>query len=71
MAGYKLRENRVPYYQALFQEGAKKHIRQWNQTSRSKIMLYPYYVALWGGFAGSMYMMSRMVLGHKTWFGKG
>ncbi|KAM0125687.1 hypothetical protein ACHAO1_010497 [Botrytis cinerea] len=52
MAGYKLRENRVPYYQALFQEGAKKHIRQWNQTPRSKIMLYPYYVALWGGFAG-------------------
>ncbi|KAG0647440.1 hypothetical protein D0Z07_6668 [Hyphodiscus hymeniophilus] len=58
----------------------------------NKIMLYPYYAILWGGFAGcvegwswfeetmssgligitgSMYMMSRMVLGHKTWFGKG
>ena len=64
------------------------------------MMLYPYYVILWGGFAGtytlercvgggrnglgnegeqwltwcntgSMYMMGRMVLGHKTWFGKG
>ena len=25
-------------------------------------MLYPYYVMLWGGFAGSMYMMTRMLL---------
>jgi hypothetical protein len=61
------------------------------QTSRSKVMLYPYYFILYGGFfgksgypatpytmfpgcpnfvTGSMYMMSRMVLGHKTWFGK-
>ncbi|MBV36829.1 MAG: hypothetical protein CMP47_15475 [Rickettsiales bacterium] len=33
-------------------------------------MLYPYYAALFGGFAGSMYMMVRLTLGHKTWFGK-
>lgn len=26
------RENRVPYYQKLFQEGGKQHIRQWNQV---------------------------------------
>ena len=26
------RENRVPYYQRLFQEGQKKHIRQWEQV---------------------------------------
>lgn len=26
------RENRVPYYQRLFQEGGKKHIRQWQQV---------------------------------------
>ncbi|KAK2624563.1 hypothetical protein QTJ16_005756 [Diplocarpon rosae] len=71
MAGFVNRENRVPYYQKLFQEGAKKHIRQWNMTSRSKYMLYPYYVALFGGLGASMYMMCRMVLGHKTWFGKG
>jgi hypothetical protein len=62
------------------------------QTARSKVLLYPYFTILFGGFAGklwsnpltqqsefrapltynigSMYMMSRMVLGHKTWFGK-
>ncbi|KAE8442883.1 hypothetical protein EG329_002555 [Mollisiaceae sp. DMI_Dod_QoI] len=71
MAGFVNRENRVPYYQRMFQEGGRKHIRQWNQTSRSKIILYPYFTILFGGFAGSMYMMSRMVMGHKTWFGKG
>ncbi|PSS28188.1 hypothetical protein M430DRAFT_15417 [Amorphotheca resinae ATCC 22711] len=70
MAGFIFRENRVPYYQRLFQEGQKKHIRQWNQTPRSKMLLYPYYVIMFGGFAGSMYMMCRTVLGHRTWFGK-
>ncbi|ELR08912.1 hypothetical protein VC83_05856 [Pseudogymnoascus destructans] len=70
MAGFVNRENRVPYYQRLFQEGQKNGVRQWNQTARSKILLYPYYTILFGGLAGSMYMMSRMVLGHKTWFGK-
>ncbi|KAI9048868.1 hypothetical protein LZ554_006725 [Drepanopeziza brunnea f. sp. 'monogermtubi'] len=71
MAGFVNRENRVPHYQRLFQEGQRNHVRQWNQTPRSKMILYPYYVALFGGLAGSMYMMCRMVLGHKTWFGKG
>ncbi|OCL00046.1 uncharacterized protein K441DRAFT_602159 [Cenococcum geophilum 1.58] len=63
------RPNRVPEYQRLFQ----KHdgVRQWWKTPRSPYMLYPYYAMLWGGFAGSMYMMSRMLLGHKTWFSKG
>ncbi|KAG9243595.1 hypothetical protein BJ878DRAFT_111004 [Calycina marina] len=72
MAGvYVNRVNRVPHFQRMFLEGQKNHVRQWNQTPKAKMMLYPYYVMLWGGFAGSMYMMGRMVLGHKTWFGKG
>ncbi|RDW59775.1 hypothetical protein BP6252_12862 [Coleophoma cylindrospora] len=62
------RENRVPHYQRLFQQGQAQHVRQWNQTAKSKFMLYPYYTMLFGGLAGSMYMMTRMVLGHKTWF---
>ncbi|KAL5322235.1 hypothetical protein ACEPPN_010207 [Leptodophora sp. 'Broadleaf-Isolate-01'] len=70
MAGFVNRENRVPHYQRMFQEGGRNHVRQWNQTPKSKIILYPYYAALFGGFAGSMYMMVRLTLGHKTWFGK-
>ncbi|KAF2843071.1 hypothetical protein M501DRAFT_993908 [Patellaria atrata CBS 101060] len=67
--GFVNRPNRVPEYQRMFQAHDGK--RQWVQTPRSKFMLYPYYVILWGGFAGSMYMMGRMTLGHKTWFGQG
>ncbi|CAG8962352.1 hypothetical protein HYFRA_00014148 [Hymenoscyphus fraxineus] len=43
MAGYLNRENRVPYYQRLFQEGHKQHIRQWNQTRMGRNMLRVYY----------------------------
>ena len=32
------------------------------KTPRSPYMIYPYYVMLWGGFSGSMYMMTRMLL---------
>ncbi|KAF4634267.1 hypothetical protein G7Y89_g3850 [Cudoniella acicularis] len=71
MAGFINRENRVPHYQQLFQQGGKQHVRQWNQTPKSKYMLTPYYILLGGTFGGAMYMMVRMVLGHKTWFSKG
>ncbi|KAL1627792.1 hypothetical protein UCDDS831_g05359 [Diplodia seriata] len=66
MAGFVNRENRVPYYQRLFQ----KHdgVRQWNKTARSRAILMPYYIMLWGGFGASMYMMCRQVLGKKTWY---
>ncbi|KAM0800884.1 hypothetical protein BDR22DRAFT_849613 [Usnea florida] len=69
MAGWVNRENRVPHYQRLFQNN--DGVRQWNKTPRSKFMLYPYYVLLWGTFGGTLYMTGRMILGHKTWFGKG
>ncbi|KAF1988873.1 hypothetical protein K402DRAFT_391570 [Aulographum hederae CBS 113979] len=71
MAGWVYRENNVPHYQRLFQAGNKKHIRQWSQTPKSKIILPLYYVMLFGSFSASMYMIGRQIFGHKTWFGKG
>ncbi|ORY12940.1 hypothetical protein BCR34DRAFT_562855 [Clohesyomyces aquaticus] len=67
MAGWLYRENRVPAYQRLHQ----KHdgLRLW-EKSRGKWMVPAYKVLLFGSFGSSMYMMGRMVLGHKTWFGK-
>ncbi|KAF2650468.1 hypothetical protein K491DRAFT_608771 [Lophiostoma macrostomum CBS 122681] len=61
------RENRVPEYQKYFQ----KHdgLRTW-EKARGKWILPVYKTILFGGFASSMYMMGRLVLGHKTWFGK-
>ncbi|KAF2014600.1 hypothetical protein BU24DRAFT_463377 [Aaosphaeria arxii CBS 175.79] len=67
MAGFVNRENRVPHYQRLFQ----KHdgLRLW-EKSRGKYIMPVYKAILFGSFASSMYMMGRLVLGHKTWFGK-
>ncbi|PGH21630.1 hypothetical protein AJ80_03063 [Polytolypa hystricis UAMH7299] len=67
-AGFVFRENRVPYYQRLFQRDDGK--RQWWKTKRSPYILYPYYTSIVVGLTASLYAMGRTVLGHKTWFGK-
>ncbi|KIW44644.1 uncharacterized protein PV06_03099 [Exophiala oligosperma] len=64
MKGFVMRENRVPYYQRLFQNHDGK--RQWWKTSRSPYILYPYYTLLIGSLAYSVYGMTRMLFGHKT-----
>ncbi|KAF2867437.1 hypothetical protein BDV95DRAFT_502909, partial [Massariosphaeria phaeospora] len=61
------RENKVPHYQALFQK--KDGLRLW-EKSRGRFIMPVYKVMLFGSLSASMYMMSRLVLGHKTWFGK-
>ncbi|KAF9701741.1 hypothetical protein EKO04_000926 [Ascochyta lentis] len=67
MAGWVFRENNVPAYQREFQ----KHdgLRTW-EKARGKWMIPAYKVVLFGSLSASMYMMGRLVLGHKTWFGK-
>ncbi|OKO91594.1 hypothetical protein PENSUB_13001 [Penicillium subrubescens] len=61
------RENRVPYYQRLFQNHDGK--RQWWKTSRSSYIMYPYLISVYGLGAATTYAMCRMVFGKKTWFG--
>ncbi|EEA23109.1 hypothetical protein TMatcc_001969 [Talaromyces marneffei ATCC 18224] len=68
LAGFVYRENRVPYYQRLFQSHDGK--RQWWKTGRSGAILYPYYISLWGTTAITTYAMIRLTFGHKTFFGK-
>lgn len=68
MAGFVFRENRVPYYQRLFQQHDGK--RQWWKTERSGYVMYPYLFTVYGLGAATTYAMVRMVFGHKTWFGK-
>ncbi|KIW72894.1 hypothetical protein PV04_01055 [Phialophora macrospora] len=58
------RENRVPYYQRLFQNHDGK--RQWWKTHRSPYILYPYYTLLIGSFTFSLVGMFRMLFGYKT-----
>ncbi|EFW22389.1 uncharacterized protein CIMG_10953 [Coccidioides immitis RS] len=65
-AGYVFRENRVPYYQRLFQREDGK--RQWWKTHRSPYILYPYYFSLIFTSGAAFYGMTRMVFNRKTWF---
>ncbi|OQV03865.1 hypothetical protein CLAIMM_08851 [Cladophialophora immunda] len=58
------RDNRVPYYQRLFQKHDGK--RQWWKTHRSPFILYPYYTILLGSLTFSLYGMTRVLFGHKT-----
>ncbi|EME45851.1 hypothetical protein DOTSEDRAFT_23824 [Dothistroma septosporum NZE10] len=61
------RKNNVPVWQRMHQN--HDGVRQWDKGPRAKYMLYPYYALLISTTAASQYMMIRMVLGHKTWFG--
>ncbi|GAB1729911.1 hypothetical protein NU195Hw_g3259t1 [Hortaea werneckii] len=62
------RKNNVPAWQRLHQNH-HDGLRQWDKGPYAKYMLYPYYALLIGTSAGTMYMMCRMVLGKKTWWG--
>ncbi|QDS69720.1 hypothetical protein FKW77_009938 [Venturia effusa] len=72
-----IRTSLIPAFQergvdyTVFNVGATPTAQQKVDTPRSKLILYPYFVLLGGTVASSMYMMGRLVLGHKTWFGKG
>ncbi|KAG9388659.1 COX7a domain containing protein [Pyrenophora tritici-repentis] len=97
MAGWVMRENRVPYWQREHQkhdglrtwekvryqyirEGKRGAHYMWMKrehqrlvdmdSARGKWMIPGYKVLLFGSLSASMYMMGRLVLGHKTWFGK-
>jgi len=68
MVGFVYRDNRVPHFQRMFQK--KDGIPDRWKTPRAPFLLYPFYGMVGTCVAGSMYMMCRLVLGHKTWFGK-
>ncbi|RDW81226.1 cytochrome c oxidase subunit 7 [Aspergillus mulundensis] len=59
MAVFVFRENRVPYYQRLFQQHDGK--RQWYKTSRSGWVMYPYLISVYGMGVACTYAMGRMV----------
>ncbi|KAH8428401.1 cytochrome c oxidase subunit 7 [Aspergillus melleus] len=59
MAGFVFRENRVPFYQRLFQQHDGK--RQWWKTDRSPYVMYPYLLSVYGLGLATTYAMGRMV----------
>ncbi|EOA84638.1 hypothetical protein ACJQWK_07014 [Exserohilum turcicum] len=67
MAGWIMRENRVPHYQREHQR--HDGLRTW-EKGRGKWMVPGYKMLMYTSFGASMYMMTRLVLGHKTWYNK-
>ncbi|KAF8242810.1 hypothetical protein K440DRAFT_494965, partial [Wilcoxina mikolae CBS 423.85] len=57
--GFLYKENKVPYYQRLYQRD--DGVRLWMKHPRSKMLMYPFFAVLTVGFAGSLYGMGRMV----------
>ncbi|KAK6512331.1 hypothetical protein TWF481_001219 [Arthrobotrys musiformis] len=66
MSGLVFRKNNVIEWQRLHQR--HDGVRTWAKGPRAKAMIYPYFVVLGLGFAGSMYGMGRAIFGKKTWW---
>ncbi|KAH8725447.1 hypothetical protein GQ44DRAFT_681217 [Phaeosphaeriaceae sp. PMI808] len=67
MAGWIYRENNVTHYQRMHQKN--DGLRTW-EKARGKWMIPTYKAMLFTSFGASMWMMGRLVLGHKSWWGK-
>jgi hypothetical protein len=63
-------KNKVPEYQRYYQQAYKNHTRVWNIHPRSRMLMVPYQILLWGTFGATMYSAGRKILGYNTWFGK-
>ncbi|KAK2072291.1 hypothetical protein P8C59_006653 [Phyllachora maydis] len=70
MFGLMTRKNKVPEHQKFYQTAYRNHERVWKINPRSRYLLTPYLILLWGTTGCTIWMMGRTVMGRKTWFGK-
>ncbi|KAK3366017.1 hypothetical protein B0T24DRAFT_683070 [Lasiosphaeria ovina] len=63
-------KNKVPELQRVYQAAYRNHTRIWRISPRSRMMLIPFNIVLYGSLAANMYAMGRKVLGYNTWFSK-
>ncbi|KAH6953224.1 hypothetical protein DER45DRAFT_617588 [Fusarium avenaceum] len=62
-------KNPVPQNQRFYQNAYKNHTRLWKIGPRSRILMTPYLVLLWGTLGASFYGAGRKVLGYNSYFG--
>ncbi|PNP84804.1 hypothetical protein FNYG_01898 [Fusarium nygamai] len=62
-------KNPVPQYQRFYQNAYKNHTRLWKIGPRSRILMTPYLILLWGTLGASFYGAGRKVLGYNSYFG--
>lgn len=61
-------KNKVPEQQRMYQHAYKAHTRLWRINPRSRYMLTPFTILLWGTTAATLYAAGRRVFGKSTWF---
>ncbi|SCO11942.1 unnamed protein product [Fusarium fujikuroi] len=62
-------KNPVPQNQRFYQNAYKNHTRLWKIGPRSRILMTPYLILLWGTLGASFYGAGRKVLGYNSYFG--
>lgn len=62
-------KNPVPQHQRFYQSAYKAHTRLWLINPRSRFLMTPYLIILWGSAAAGLYGAGRKILGYKTYFG--
>ncbi|KAG9250386.1 uncharacterized protein F5Z01DRAFT_666319 [Emericellopsis atlantica] len=62
--------NKVPQNQRFYQQAYKAHTRLWQIGSRSRWMMTPYTILLWGSLGATLWCSGRKVMGYNTWFSK-
>ncbi|UZP34530.1 hypothetical protein NXS19_002346 [Fusarium pseudograminearum] len=62
-------KNPVPHYQRFYQNAYKNHTRLWKIGPRSRMLMTPYLILLWGSLGASFYGAGRKVLGYNSYFG--
>ncbi|KAH9909829.1 hypothetical protein F4778DRAFT_775744 [Xylariomycetidae sp. FL2044] len=62
--------NKVPHHQRYYQNAYKRHVRVWQIHPRSKYVVVPFQIMMWGTFGTTLYMGVRKALGYNTFFGK-
>ncbi|KAJ4129961.1 hypothetical protein ACLX1H_005653 [Fusarium chlamydosporum] len=62
-------KNPVPQNQRYYQNAYKNHTRLWKIGPRSRVMMTPYLILLWGTLGASFYGAGRKVLGYNSYFG--
>jgi hypothetical protein len=62
-------KNPVPQYQRYYQNAYKNHTRLWKIGPRSRMLMTPYLILLWGTLGASFYGAGRKVLGYNSYFG--
>ncbi|KIH88677.1 hypothetical protein SPBR_09007 [Sporothrix brasiliensis 5110] len=59
--------NKVPQHQREYQAAYRQHVRIWNISPRSRIMIVPYTIVLAGTVGAGLYGMGRKVLGYTSY----